>query len=118
MKSWMKLLACLSLCATATSVLAEAVDNDPCLGPTALLSIVDRPSNSDSACAVPFRQAVVEMGVQYAKLNGSGTGVSVPEPELRVGLPWKNELFILLPNYFHQTVIMAVSGLIRLIRIL
>jgi Putative MetA-pathway of phenol degradation len=94
----------LFLIAAITSTLATnavAVDN-PCEG---LLNLVDRPSASDSACAVPFKQAVLEMGYQYQQVNQPrGQQSNLPNAEIRIGLPANNELGVLLPNYIHQNV--------------
>lgn len=77
---------------------------DPCGGPAALFALVDRPTVGDSACVVPYRQAVLEVGFQYAQLRPTGTGQNLPEAELRIGMPWNNEFVLLIPNYFHQSV--------------
>lgn len=86
-----------------THVFAETID-DPCAGPSALLNIIDRPTVSDSACAVPFKKAVLELGYQYQELTHSaGHQQNFPEAEFRLGLPANSELVILLPNYIHQS---------------
>jgi hypothetical protein len=79
---------------------ADTVDN-PCAG---LLNLVDRPSQLDSACAVPFKSAVVEFGYQYQQLTHSaGQQQNFPTAEFRLGLPASNELAVLLPNYTPQS---------------
>lgn len=90
----------------ACSSLALADDSDnPCIGPNALLSIVNRPSLLDSACVVPYKEALVELGYQYQRLYpGSGYQHNLPETVVRLGLPAQNEVEVLLPNYTHQTV--------------
>lgn len=82
----------------------EAAIQDPCSGPSALLAILDRPTVSDSACAVPQGQSVLELGFQHAYLRGTGGGTAdnFPEAEVRIGLPGKNEFVLLPPNYNHQ----------------
>jgi hypothetical protein len=77
----------------------------PCGGPTDLLNIIDRPTVGDSACVVPDRSAVLEMGYQYQKLLYEGTLQNLPEALLRVGLADSFEFNIFLPNYIHQTVL-------------
>lgn len=74
---------------------------DPC---SDLLAIVGRPTVSDSPCAVPFGQAVVEMGFQYSKLRGPGNGkaYNYPQAAVRLGLPEKNEFVLIPPNYNRQ----------------
>jgi opacity protein-like surface antigen len=78
---------------------------DPCAGASAVLNLVDRPTQSDSACAVKYKQALLEAGFQYQKLRSSAHEENFPETELRLGLPANNELSIFLPNYVHQTVL-------------
>ncbi len=77
---------------------------DPCGGPSALLAILDRPTVSDSACAVPPGHAVLELGYQHADVRGAGGGTAddYPQAELRAGLPGRNEFKILFPNYNSQ----------------
>lgn len=84
------------------NIFADNIDN-PCGGPSALLNLVDRPSAGDNACAVPFKQAIIESGIQYQQLSqDSGTQWNYPQSELRVGLPAGNEFVMVLPNYIHQ----------------
>ncbi len=74
---------------------------NPCSG---LLNIVDRPSFGDSACAVPLGNAVIEAGYQYLELSHSdGSAYILPQAVTRVGLPYQNELVVLLPSYVHQS---------------
>jgi len=77
---------------------------DPCAGPSALLAILDRPTVSDSACAVAKGEIVLEAGFQHAYLRGPGGGTAdnFPEAEVRVGLPGSNEFVLLPPNYNRQ----------------
>jgi hypothetical protein len=85
------------------SLLFAAPLSDPCAGPNALLNLIDRPSVADSACAVPNHQVVLEAGYQYINLLHGGSGYNLPEAEFRFGLPLTSELFILTPNYIHQS---------------
>jgi len=94
------LLVLLLSLGTANSF-AEPIE-DPCGGASALLALANRPTIADSACVVPFEKGVFEFGVQYQNLKGRGQGINLPEAELRLGLPAKTELSILLPNYTHQ----------------
>ncbi len=77
---------------------------DPCAGPLGLLAVLDRPTVSDSACAVSAGHVVIEMGFQHADSRGPGSGKtdSYPQAEVRVGLPGRNEFVILPPNYSRQ----------------
>ena len=84
-------------------VLANTTD-DPCGGPSALLNLVDRPTHGDSVCVVPFKNVVLELGAQYqAMVSATNYADNYPQTELRIGLPAKNEFFLLLPNYTHQS---------------
>ena len=86
-----------------TYVFAASID-DPCGGPSALLNLIDRPSAGDNACSVPFKQAMLESGIQHQQLmQDGGNQWNVPQAELRVGLPARNELVMVLPNYIHQS---------------
>jgi hypothetical protein len=87
-----------SLLLAQTCAYAAVIDN-PC---AALSAIVNRPSFSDSACAVPQNHLVIESGYQYQKLKGRGTGSVLPQLVMRWGLPSQNEFLILLPNYTYQ----------------
>lgn len=73
---------------------------DPCAGPSMLLAVLDRPTVSDSACVVPSGRAILEAGGQYGTLAGSPSGSqeTLPNAELRIGLPRQTELALLPPN--------------------
>jgi hypothetical protein len=87
-----------------TDLYADTIAN-PCGGPSALLALVDRPTVGDSACVIPFKQALVEMGYQYQQvIHPTGYQHNLPAATLRVGLPASNEIVLLLPNYNHQSV--------------
>jgi hypothetical protein len=77
--------------------------DSPCAGSYALLALIDRPTIGDSACVVPNRQAIVELGYQYQTLTHQGIQQNLPEAELRFGLPLNNELAIILPNDIYQS---------------
>ncbi|HMK56418.1 MAG TPA: transporter [Dissulfurispiraceae bacterium] len=110
---WRRCIAILLLCflAVVCGVAAYAEDietspADPCSAsnPNALFSLLDRPTFSDSACAVPFGHAVLELGYMRANLRGEGGGKSdsYPQTEVRIGLPGQNEIKFLAPNYTSQ----------------
>jgi hypothetical protein len=86
--------------------LPEAADSDPCAASkiSALLSLLDRPTVSDSACAVPTGYFVLEMGYQHSNVRGAGGGWvdNYPQAELRYGLPGGNEFKVLASNYNRQ----------------
>jgi hypothetical protein len=88
----------------STSLHAAAPISDPCGGQTALLNLVDRPTVGDSPCVVHNKSELLEVGSQYQSLMFQGTGENLPEAVFRIGLPASNELVLLLPNYFHQSV--------------
>jgi hypothetical protein len=73
---------------------------DPC-DSSNFLNIVDRPTASDSPCAVKYKKVVVEMGYQYSKISHTGYLQTLPQTEFRLGLPANNEFVILAPNYAH-----------------
>lgn len=81
------------------TVYADTISN-PCTG---ILSIVDRPSKADSACSVPDGQFDLEGGYQYQNIPG-GDAQNFPSGEFRVGLPFNNEIAVILPNYNIQSV--------------
>ena len=73
--------------------------SDPCSGPDALLSLIDRPTVGDSACVVPAGRTLLESGVaRYVPNPASGYSLGYPQLELRFGLPANNELVLLPPN--------------------
>ncbi|MHB8549501.1 MAG: transporter family protein [Acidiferrobacterales bacterium] len=75
---------------------------DPCSGRSGLLAMLDRPTVSDSACVVPQGRVATEAGYVHAALNGGGSSDNLPEMELRFGLPERNELVLIPPNYSRQ----------------
>lgn len=90
--------------AVVNDAVADKIE-DPCTGPEELLSIVDRPTIQNSPCVVPFNKALIELGYQYLNLRGGGNAQNYPEANFRLGLPWKTEVSVLLPNYIHQSII-------------
>ena len=82
----------------------EALPANPCGGPSAFLSLLDRPTFSDSACSAPLGHAVLELGFMHADVRGEGGGTAdnYPEAELRFGLPGRNEFKVLASNYTSQ----------------
>ncbi len=87
-----------------SNLFAEAISN-PCGGPSGFLTLIDRPGNADSPCAVPFKKAVLETGFQYQELkNNTGQEQNFPQAEFRLGLPGQNELVFLTPNFIHQSI--------------
>ncbi|WP_419418450.1 transporter [Legionella sp. D16C41] len=74
-----------------------------CSGKNAFINIVNRPSNSDSPCVIPYKHFDLELGAAYQKLaQGMGEGYNFPQPEVRIGLLHQSELFFFLPNYYYQ----------------
>lgn len=107
MKAWASALVffagLLAACGQALAQEKERAIPDPCSGPSALFAILDRPTVSDSACAAPLGHVVLEMGFQHAGLRPpGGTADNYPQPELRAGLPDRNEFVLLPPNYTRQ----------------
>ncbi|MDE1888547.1 MAG: transporter, partial [Gammaproteobacteria bacterium] len=81
------------------AAVAQSGTPDPCAGPDALLSAIDRPTVGDSPCVVKAGQALSEAGVaRYVPDSGGGHSLSYPQLELRFGLPDNNELVLLPPN--------------------
>lgn len=84
---------------------AYAATDNPCdQGPSAILNLIDRPSNADSICTVPANKQIVEAGYAYFNLpQGTGTASTFTDSDVRFGLPANSELFILVPTYTTQT---------------
>ena len=99
-KKWVSLSVLLFSWMALTAV-AEVPD--PCAGPSAVLSLVNRPTIADSACVVPFEKGMIEAGFQYQNLIGGKSGYNLPQTDLRLGLPARTELVILFPDYTRQT---------------
>lgn len=100
---WFIQLILIILCVSAPNAFAER-SQDPCGGDTFLLSLVDRPTVGDSACVVPFKQIVLEMGYQYQKLKVTGHSSNFPEAEIRIGLPFDTEYVLVASNFIDQSI--------------
>lgn len=57
----------------------------------------------DSACVVPDKQVVLELGAQWTSFRDGSRGFSLPASEFRFGIPGNNELVLLPPNYARQS---------------
>lgn len=79
-------------------------DSDPCGGPSALFNLLNRPSQLDSPCVVPFKKVILEAGYEYLSLIGGGRSQDYPEVVIRIGLPHQNEFIAILPDSNHQSV--------------
>ncbi len=80
----------------------QPVVSDPCAENGALLSILDRPTVSDSSCVVKPGKVVIEAGMQDFFFNNQGVKseqVAYPYAEIRAGLPGNNEIKFFPPNY-------------------
>jgi hypothetical protein len=77
----------------------------PCSGPAGLLGLLDRPTVGDSSCIVPPGETVIEAGATAGDLYGARRGGvdTLPNPELRFGLPGDSELVWLPPNFQYQS---------------
>ena len=77
---------------------------DSCAGPYALLNVLDRPTVSDSACAVKKNKVMVELGYHYQFETGSSINTleRLPQPEIRYGTGHNVELKLFPPNYMLQ----------------
>ncbi len=86
-----------------TTPAAPSVDS--CAGPTALLSVLDRPTISDSVCSVKKNKAFIELGYTYQMETGNEfqTLSTLPQPEIRYGAGHNIELKLFPPNYIHQS---------------
>jgi Putative MetA-pathway of phenol degradation len=96
------ILLATGVCFHSTNVAAQSPADDPCGGPSALLSILDRPTVGDSSCVVPDKQVVLEFGAQRSSNRDGSHGFNVPEAEFRFGIPGNNELVLLPSNYTRQ----------------
>src|SRR5437879_6247668 len=71
------------------------VISDPCA--SGLLALVNRPSTTGSACAVPNKKVIIEGGYQYFNLSGGAYGYTTPQAIIRFGLPGNNEFLLVTP---------------------
>lgn len=69
------------------------------------LALVNRPTIPDSPCTLPRNRIDFEYGVQAEKLVHKGQGQFFPTAEFRFGLPANKEAYVVLPNYFHQSIL-------------
>jgi hypothetical protein len=78
----------------------------PCSGPSGLLGLLDRPTVGDSSCVVPQGMTVLEAGATAGNLYGAPGGRvdTLPNLELRFGLPGNSEFVWLPPNFQYQSV--------------
>ncbi|MCL4467593.1 MAG: transporter [Deltaproteobacteria bacterium] len=78
---------------------------DSCAGPTALLSVLDRPTISDSVCSVKKNKLLAELGYNYEIETGDEfhTLTTLPQPEIRYGTGHNIELKLFPPNYIYQS---------------
>ena len=94
-----------------------AAPTPPCSGPSRLLGLLDRPTVGDSSCVVPLGMTVVEAGATAGNLYGSPGGEidTLPNLELRFGLPGNSEFVWLPPNFQYQPVNAGPGGPARTI---
>ncbi len=78
---------------------------DSCAGPTALLSVLDRPTISDSVCSAKKNKVIAELGYVYQIETGNdfNTLQTLPQPEIRYGTGNNVELKLFPPDYILQT---------------
>ncbi len=83
----------------------DVLPDDSCAGPTALLSVLDRPTMSDSVCSAKKNQVIAELGYVYQIETGNNAGTlqTLPQPEIRYGTGGNIELKLFPPNYVLQT---------------
>ncbi len=109
MRTIIRILICLAAiiasCGLAYSQEHGTASSDPCAGPSSMLSLLDRPTVSDSPCVVPLGHVVVETGFQHATLRGPGGGTTdnYPQAVFRAGIAGRNELVLIAPNYITQS---------------
>ena len=85
---------------------------NPCTGPQALLSLLDRPTVADSACVVQPGDTVFEGGYenQVSHTPDFQRSVVYPYGLFRFGLPGNWEIDLFPPNYHSQTAHHAATG--------
>lgn len=98
-------LACATFVAVSLPA-AHAAAALPCSGPSGLLGQIDRPTVGDSTCVVPEGMTVIEAGATAGNLYGAPGGKidTLPNLELRWGLPGDSEFVWLPPNFQYQSV--------------
>lgn len=89
-----------------------AAPPSPCGGPSGLLGLLDRPTVGDSSCVVPQGTTVIEAGATAGSLYGAPGGRidTLPDAELRWGLPGDSEFVWLPPNFQYQSVDRGPGG--------
>ncbi len=110
------LVVCTIVPVQADSTQAVSTVDDPstsvdsCAGPSALLSVLDRPTISDSVCSVKKNKVLTELGYDYQIETGKSfsTLQTLPQPEIRYGTGHNVELKLFPPNYILQ--IMQTAG--------
>jgi hypothetical protein len=99
---WKQRCATALVCYGIAMNVYASLSANPCAGPSELLNLLDRPTVGDSACVVPYNNAIIESGYQFQKLAAKGYAQNFPEAVVRIGLPANNEFVIILPNYIQQ----------------
>lgn len=104
-RAW-SVLACTVFASTSVPAARAATAVLPCAGPSGLLGLLDRPTVGDSTCVVPQGMAVIEAGATAGNLYGSPGGRidTLPNLELRFGLPDDSEFVWLPPSFQYQSV--------------
>lgn len=69
-----------------------------------LLSLINRPSFSGSACTVPVKKLLLESGLGYENLRDEGNQYNAPNLSFRTGINNDNELLAFTPDYIKQSV--------------
>jgi hypothetical protein len=99
-------LAFTAFSSASIAAVPAAAPTPPCSGPSGLLGLLDRPTVGDSSCVVPQGQTVVEAGATAGNLYGTPGGGRIdtlPDLELRFGLPGNSEFVWLPPNFQYQS---------------
>ena len=94
------------------SVARAGAPTPPCSGSSGLLGLLDRPTVGDSSCVVPEGMTVIEAGATAGSVYGSPGGQidTLPNLELRWGLPGNSEFVWLPPNYQYQSLNAGAQG--------
>ena len=103
-----RVLFALALAALASAIVPAAhaaASTLPCSGPSGLLGLLDRPTVGDSTCVVPEGMTVIEAGATAGNVYGGPGGRidTLPNLELRWGLPDDSEFLWLPPNFQYQS---------------
>ncbi len=108
----LSVLVLVALLPVGAPVVHADTPSAPCSGPSALLGLLDRPTVGDSSCVVPQGMTVVEAGASAGSLYGGPGGQidTLPNLELRFGLPGNSELVWLPPNFQYQSVNVGPGG--------